>query len=121
MEENRTCALCDKPLKGRVDKKFCNDFCRNEYNNKLKKPDREFIRNITNALKKNRRILEQIIINTNRPTVKISLQQLNQWGFQFKYHTHTYTTKQGKTYFYCYDHGYLPLENNWYLVVKKQQ
>jgi len=31
--ENKTCLACGKILKGRVDKKFCDDYCRNNYNN----------------------------------------------------------------------------------------
>jgi hypothetical protein len=42
-------------------------------------------------------------------------------GFQFKYLTHTYTTKTGKRYIYCYDHGYLPLDNEWCVIVKKKE
>ena len=29
--------------------------------------------------------------------------------------------KSGKTYFYCYDYGYLPLENDWFLIVKRNE
>lgn len=34
--ETATCLNCDKTLKGRTDKKFCDDYCRNSYNNQLK-------------------------------------------------------------------------------------
>lgn len=40
-------------------------------------------------------------------------------GFDFTYITHTYATKAGTIYFYCYEAGYLPIENNFYVVVKK--
>ena len=29
--------------------------------------------------------------------------------------------KTGKIYFYCYEYGYLPLENDWYLLVRRKQ
>lgn len=29
---NKTCELCKKPLHGRIDQRFCNDTCRNNYN-----------------------------------------------------------------------------------------
>ena len=32
-EKNKKCLSCGKLLKGRVDKKFCDDYCRNNYNN----------------------------------------------------------------------------------------
>ena len=53
----KKCILCEKNIRGRADKKFCNDYCRAAYNNELKSPANNFIRNINNALGKNRRIL----------------------------------------------------------------
>ena len=37
------------------------------------------------------------------------------------YFKHTYTNKKGNTYFFCYDTGYLVLENDWYLLVKRKE
>ena len=54
-------------------------------------------------------------------TAKANKEKLQRLGFQFKYLTHIYTTKTGKTYYYCYDYGYLPLENDWYLIVKRKE
>jgi len=44
-----------------------------------------------------------------------------EFGFNFNYFTNTYTNKKGVTYFYCYEYGYLPLENNFYLIVKRRE
>jgi hypothetical protein len=118
--ETKTCLNCGKPLKGRSDKRFCDDYCRNGYNNQLKSASNNLVRNINNALGKNRRILENLLPE-GEETAKANKEKLNRSGFQFKYFTHTYTTKTGKTYFYCYDHGYLPLENDWYLIVKRKE
>jgi hypothetical protein len=43
------CLACDKPLKGRTDKKFCDDYCRNNYNNQLKAAKNNVVRNINNG------------------------------------------------------------------------
>nr|WP_310993282.1 hypothetical protein [Aequorivita sp. S2608]MDS1298842.1 hypothetical protein [Aequorivita sp. S2608] len=40
-------------------------------------------------------------------------------GFNFDSFTSIYTTKSGATYFYLYDQGYLPLDDDFYLLVKK--
>jgi len=40
-------------------------------------------------------------------------------GFDFSYMTSTYTTKAGATYIFCYEYGYLELDNDWYALVKK--
>jgi predicted nucleic acid-binding Zn ribbon protein len=118
--ETRHCQLCNKPLRGRADKKFCDDYCRNAYNNKLKGPSNHYVRNINNALGKNRRILEGLL-NGSGEITKANKEKLIRLGFQFKYITHTYATRTGKTYFYCYDYGWLPLENDWFLIVKKDE
>ena len=55
------CLSCGSTVKGRADKKFCNDYCRNEYNNGLKSSTTNLVRNINNALGKNRRVLETLI------------------------------------------------------------
>jgi len=118
--EHRLCLTCNKPVKGRTDKKFCDDYCRNNYNNQLKSTTTNLVRNINNALGKNRRILENLL-GTGEEIAKTTRNKLLQKGFQFQYITHTYTNKKGNTYFFCYDIGYLPLESDWYLLVKQKQ
>jgi predicted nucleic acid-binding Zn ribbon protein len=120
--DTKNCLACGKPLKGRIDKKFCDDYCRNNYNNqqKAKGSHSGFVRNINNALLKNRKILESILPDTEE-TAKANRDKLMRLGFQFKYLTHIYTTKTGKTYYFCYDYGYLPLENDWFLIVRKKE
>jgi len=71
-------------------------------------------------LGKNRRILEGII-SEGEEMAKTNKEKLIEKGFLFKFITHIYTNKKGNTYFFCYDHGYFPLENDWYLIVKKKE
>ena len=61
--ETKNCLSCGKLLKGRVDKKFCDDYCRNNYNNQLKARSgySAYVRSINNTLLKNRKILEAIL------------------------------------------------------------
>ena len=120
--DTKTCLACNKLLKGRIDKKFCDDYCRNNYNNhqKSKGSNSSMVRTINNALLKNRKILESILPG-DEETAKANKEKLLRLGFQFKYLTHNYTTKSGKTYFYCYDFGYLPLDNDWFLIVKRKE
>jgi predicted nucleic acid-binding Zn ribbon protein len=120
--DTKTCLYCGKTLKGRIDKKFCDDNCRNNYNNqqKAKGSHSAYVRNINNALLKNRKILESLLPDEKK-TANANRDKLMRLGFQFKYITHLYTTKDDKTYFYCYDYGYLPLENDWFLIVKRKE
>ncbi len=118
-ETKKLCLTCSKPIKGRTDKKFCDDYCRNNYNNQLKSSTTNLVRNINNALGKNRRILENFF--GKEDLIKTTKDKLLEKGFQFKYITHTYTNKKGNVYFFCYDIGYLPLENDWFLLVKRKE
>jgi hypothetical protein len=116
----KNCLTCNKTLKGRTDKKFCDDYCRNTYNNQLKADDNNTIRKINNALRRNRRILSGLLAE-NEMAVKANREKLLESGFQFRYHTHFYTNNRGNVYHFCYEYGYLNLENGWYLVVKHKE
>ena len=117
---NKTCLTCGKIVRGRSDKKFCDDYCRNNYNNQLKAGDNNYVRNINNMLRKNRRILHEIL-SCNEAIAKTTKDKLVHDGFRFNYITHTYTNHKGNTYFFCYDYGYLPLEQDWFLVVRRKE
>ena len=119
LNTQKQCLSCGKALHGRADKKFCNDYCRNAFNNNLKAATSPLVRNINNALLKNRRILEAAM--GEEEMQKVPKEKLLQQGFQFKFMTHTYTNKKGNTYFFCYEYGYLPLDNGWYLLVKRKE
>lgn len=115
MNAKKKCPDCGEPITGRADKKFCSDICRNNYNNKLNSDNVNLVRNINNALRKNRRILEELNPEGKN---KVHKSKLLDKGFDFTYHTNIYTTLKGVQYFFCYDYGYLPLENDFYFLVK---
>jgi hypothetical protein len=102
---------------GRADKKFCNDQCRNSFNNNLNKDANEYVRRVNVILRKNRRILSKLMPGEKSRTTK---EQLLLRGFNFYYYTNIYKTKQGKTYYFVYELGYLELENEDYALVRKQ-
>jgi hypothetical protein len=114
--DNKTCLECGRKFTGRVDKKFCSDQCRVTYNNRLNSDENNYVRNVNNALRKNRRILTEL-----NPTGKTRLSgaKLKERGFDFQYFTNFYKTKDGVVYYYCYEQGYLPIENDFYLLVIK--
>jgi hypothetical protein len=117
---NRLCLQCQKPLRGRTDKKFCDDNCRNVFNNTIKAVPYNLVRNVNNQLAKNRRLLEEVI-PAGEEMGKTTRDKMISKGFSFKYLTHTYTNKKGNVYFFCYDYGYLPLEGEWLLVVHRKE
>lgn len=114
--ENKKCLECGDVVKGRIDKKFCSDYCRNAYNNKVNKDSKNLIRNINNRLRKNYKILSEL--NTTGKT-KVTRTKLYDKGFDFNFFTSIYKTKTGNTYFYIYDQGYLALEEELFLLIRK--
>jgi len=113
----KTCLECSEKIIGREDKKFCNDSCRNAYNNKINKDSTNFMRNINNKLRKNYRILLEL--NSGGKS-KTNRSKLIQKGFDFEYFTNVLNTSTGNTYYFIYSQGYRLLENDFYMLVKKE-
>nr|WP_297911846.1 hypothetical protein [uncultured Allomuricauda sp.] len=114
----KACLECGEKIIGRVDKKYCSDYCRNSYNNRLNRDSKNLLRNINNRLRKNYRILSNYSLTNGKATTTKS--SLKDKGFDFDYITHLYTTKKGTVYYFLYDFGYLPLDNDRYIIVKRE-
>ena len=113
----KNCLECGEKIVGREDKKFCSDGCRNAFNNKINKDSNNFMRNVNNKLRKNYRILSEL--NSEGKT-KMSRARLLAKGFDFGFFTNILNTKTGNTYHFVYDQGYLALENDIFMLVKKE-
>lgn len=70
------CINCGQRLFGRKDKKFCNDYCRNTYNNRLNKENVEVIRITNNKLKKNHKILKNLVEKNKNSVTRTELELL---------------------------------------------
>jgi predicted nucleic acid-binding Zn ribbon protein len=116
MERKKTCPVCGDEFSGRIDKKFCSDQCRNEFNNRRYQETNNYIRQINYALRKNRRILQEL--NPIGKT-KVPRRKLLDRGFDFTYFTNVHQTRTGNTYYFCYEQGYLPLGDDFYTLVIK--
>ena len=114
----KQCLECKDEFHGRADKKFCSDQCRNAYNNKLNSDANNFVRNINNTLRKNRRILEELNPNGK---AQVHRDKLLERGFKFSYFTNIYKTKSENTYYFCYEYGYLERDNGYFTLVIKQE
>ena len=113
----KNCLECDEKIIGREDKKFCSDGCRNAYNNKINKDSTNLMRNINHKLRKNYRILSDLNPEGKGKTTRTKL--LGK-GFDFEFFTSIYNTKTGNTYYFLYDQGYRILEDEYYMLVKKE-
>lgn len=110
----RFCLDCLQPLKGRSDQKFCSQHCRNNHNNGNKNLAQNALKTINKILRKNREILKRL--NPDGKT-RISKQQFLATGIMLNYFTHVYKNKKGNIYYFCYEYGYMSLDNNEYLLV----
>lgn len=115
-EGTTNCLFCGESVRGRSDKKYCNDFCRNAHNNKLKTETHHAIRGIELALKKNRKVIKELLGKEDYKI--ISRHKLVQKGFDERYHTHHFASKQGAEYTFCYDYGYREKEDGQVSIVK---
>ena len=114
---DKSCLECGDKIVGREDKKFCSDGCRNAYNNKINKDSTNFMRNVNNKLRKNYRILSALNVDGKSKTTRTRLLSK---GFDFEFFTNLLQTKTGNTYYFVYDQGYRILEDDYFMLVKKE-
>ena len=93
--------------------------CRNNYNNRLNSEVTNYVRNLNNILRKNRRILLELIPADGK--ISVHKDKLANKGFNFNYFTHLYTTQKGNAYRFVYEYGYLALDNDFYMLVIREQ
>lgn len=103
--KTKHCLTCGHSLRGRIDKKFCDDNCRSVFNNKKHEDEKGLVKKVNHQLLKNRRILAAYVDDANE-TEMVPKKILFHLGFHFNYFTHTAISKEGTTYYCCYDHAY---------------
>ena len=127
----RTCKDCGEKLgAGREDKQFCDDACRTNYNNKMRRKKREEkpapvpvaagstpvpeqVTRIQNILLRNREILYDI---GYKSMGRINERDLLGTGFNLKYYT-SQTEGAASPYRFCFDYGYHKENEEIYVVV----
>lgn len=106
---SRTCLTCNKIIRGRSDKKFCNDYCRSAFNNKQLASKFKEIRIISRTLLKNRKVLQKWATTKTNP---VNLQELLSDGLNLGYITQSIHQPLAHPLCYCYDYGYQLLPGN---------
>jgi hypothetical protein len=76
------------------------------------------VRQINRILKKNHLVLA--MLNPDGKTT-VFKHELVKKGFNFNYFTNAYTTRNGRTYHFCYDQGYAQVEGEKVLLVQKKE
>ena len=114
--EKRYCQCCAQVLYGRLDKKFCDDGCRNNFNNQQNSIQNKEIRFINRVLKRNRAILLGLLSLEKKP-MKVDREYLLMEGFNFRYMTQQGVGPDGQSYQICYDVGLILLKSMEYEIV----
>lgn len=115
---DRNCLYCGIGISGRADKKYCSDTCRNSYNNIEGRNDNNLVRKINRLLTRNRKILSEMNPHGKAKTTRAALEER---GFDFKHFTSIYETRKGGRYFFCYDQGYIFLEDHQVALVVRYE
>jgi len=119
--KKQVCPICNEPVVGRADKRFCSDQCRATANNKLKNTNEKQIIEVNKRLRKNRTILKTLS-PVGKATVRKSI--LEDMGYDFSAFTSLYMPASGTLYYICYDYAFSPIVQSGVekaLIVSKQQ
>jgi hypothetical protein len=119
--QQRTCLACDKELKGRSDKRFCDLHCKSSYHYRrsLEEAPR-FYNKVDNQLKLNRKILKQYN-KAGKATVRASL--IKEDGFNPNYFTHYWKNNKEDVYLFVFEYGFLKKNEHGvekYILIKWQ-
>lgn len=105
------CQFCKKIVKGRADKKFCDDQCRSSYHYQSNWADRNVMNRINQILKKNRKILQEI---HQCGKTNCKKQELLSAGLNFNFYTHS----TDKKHHFCYEYGYQYIDHSRIEIIK---
>lgn len=105
MAKLKKCLSCNLELKGRSDKKFCDQYCKSAYHYKiLQDGTGSFFSRVDKQLKTNRRILKNYN-KAGKATVRSEV--LKEEGFDPNFFTHYWKNKSGDVYLFVYEFGFL--------------
>jgi endogenous inhibitor of DNA gyrase (YacG/DUF329 family) len=97
------CIECGKEIRGRIDKKFCCDMCRNLYHNRLYREEKNLISQVNSRLAANRRILQNLYSSGKR---RVPRDLLEEEKFDFHHYTSARRSFLGKITYRCYEYTY---------------
>ncbi|MBR4809584.1 MAG: hypothetical protein IK031_04820 [Bacteroidales bacterium] len=97
------CLECGEPVYGRIDKKFCNNMCRNNWHARIRSEGRQKKRGTIRVLSLNYGILENLL-RINKTSCPMD--SLREMGFRPDYVTHAAEKKGRHSEYRCFDLAY---------------
>jgi hypothetical protein len=96
----KTCLACGERLSGRIDKKFCNTACRNDFHNRRLPVNNSIEKKVSANLRQNRAILRDLI---SKGICEIPVCEIEFYGFNFNGINGFEESEQGKFIMNCYE------------------
>lgn len=121
MIDHKICPVCESPLKGRSDKKFCSTKCKSIHQYENRQEKEAFYLEVDRRLKTNRKILKTYNF---RGFTTVRKELLIDDGFDPNFFSHYWKNSKGDIYLFVYDYGFLDLKKSGkdkYLIVQWQE
>jgi predicted nucleic acid-binding Zn ribbon protein len=121
MIDHKICPVCESPLKGRSDKKFCSTKCKSIHQYETRQEKEAFYLEVDRQLKTNRKILKTYNF---RGFTTVRKELLIDDGFDPNFFSHYWKNSKGDIYLFVYDYGFLDLKKSGkdkYLIVQWQE
>ena len=109
LDGGRRCLECGAAFKGRSDKRYCSDFCRNSWHNRRNRDCNNLVRLGNNRLRRNYRILSELL--GKKESARVATAELWNKGFDFNWYTRVSRTKTGPPCYIVYTLGYQRVAN----------
>ena len=110
MKSKKLCLYCNKELKGRSDKKFCDQYCKSAYHYKQSQEEApNFYNQVDNQLKLNRKILKEYN-KAGKVTVRTEI--LLNLGFNPTFFTHYWKNQKDDVYLFVYEYGFIKIKEH---------
>lgn len=103
------CICCGETIKGRKDKIYCSPKCRSAAQYETRMLHEQFYLQVDRQLKTNRKILKRY---NKSGYSTLRKEKLIEEGFNPKYFTHYWKNSKGQVYLFCYDFGFLEIDQN---------
>ena len=117
-QQKKYCRLCKKIVRGRSDKKFCSNACKNEYHFRLRKSTQGVVTETDKILHRNRPILLECI-GKNKKQIRISRTILDKKKFNHSYITGYYINSKEKVYHLIYDFAWMEFSDGSILIIRR--
>ena len=118
IETASECENCGKELHGRIDKRFCNDTCRNEFNRRKKQAEalkaNEAMPEILRIIRRNYEILQSLGNIPDGSQIFLPKTALLQKGLDFRFYTSVKDNGEER-YSYCFERGWRESDGTVYI------